>query len=276
MVVGCLQKEQGGYFLFFFSFFLFPLRCSWISSWISFLSSFQLLSFPLRQRNTQAGRPWPFQRKKKRRQRQKEKDQEKRKRKEREREREREDFGFKESRDSRKEREREREEKDKLKKYYSDLNIIIICFSVKNSFSWQSVMWKHVPEIQENCEKKIPIFLVGCKSHVRNEPQKYSREHWKKGDDYAGRKKGTKYDPHPYKKESGEELAQHLKSQGVVGYWEVSSKTLEGFPQFARDGINFFFGKNVDATYEWMDKEREKLEEGEKRRREGGEQCVVS
>ena len=37
---------------------------------------------------------------------------------------------------------------DFLKQQYSDLSIILVCFSVKNAYSWQSVMWKHIPEIR--------------------------------------------------------------------------------------------------------------------------------
>ena len=43
-----------------------------------------------------------------------------------------------------------------------DLSLIILCYSVKSSRTRQSILFKHLPEIQE-LASTVPVMLVGCK-----------------------------------------------------------------------------------------------------------------
>ncbi|NXJ85715.1 RHOF protein, partial [Trogon melanurus] len=51
---------------------------------------------------------------------------------------------------------------------YSDANVVLICFDVTNSNSYDNVLTKWYPEVNHFC-KGVPVLLVGCKTDLRRE-----------------------------------------------------------------------------------------------------------
>ncbi|NWH44123.1 RHOD protein, partial [Fregata magnificens] len=62
---------------------------------------------------------------------------------------------------------------------YSGANVVIICFDVTNTNSYDNILVKWYPEVNHFC-KGVPVLLVGCKTDLRQDqavPQKPQERH---------------------------------------------------------------------------------------------------
>jgi Ras family protein A len=93
---------------------------------------------------------------------------------------------------------------------YPGTDIVLICFSVDNPCSAQSVINIWGPEIRSYCHR-CPIILVACKKDLRTDPQTIAELN----------KQGKK----PVTSHMGRQIATQIKANAYI---ECSSKTGEG------------------------------------------------
>jgi len=98
---------------------------------------------------------------------------------------------------------------------YTDANIVIICFSIDNSLSYNNVKDKWVPEVHHYC-RNVPIILVGTKVDLRDDTS------------HAGKLIGP---------DNGQRLAYEV---AATKYVEVSAKT--------RQNVNYVMEECVRAA----------------------------
>uniref|UniRef100_A0A8C3UG33 Rho-related GTP-binding protein RhoD n=1 Tax=Catharus ustulatus TaxID=91951 RepID=A0A8C3UG33_CATUS len=53
---------------------------------------------------------------------------------------------------------------------YSDANVVLICFDVTDSNSFDNILTKWYPEVNHFC-KGVPVLLVGCKTDLRQDQE---------------------------------------------------------------------------------------------------------
>ncbi|NXR46070.1 RHOD protein, partial [Hippolais icterina] len=53
---------------------------------------------------------------------------------------------------------------------YSDANVVLICFDVTDSNSFDNILTKWYPEVNHFC-KGVPVLLVGCKMDLRQDQE---------------------------------------------------------------------------------------------------------
>ncbi|KAI8507334.1 ras-like GTP-binding protein Rho1 [Branchiostoma floridae x Branchiostoma belcheri] len=89
---------------------------------------------------------------------------------------------------------------------YNDADVIIICFDVSSQASFENVEVRWAPEIRHFC-KGIPIFLIACKSDLRNDRNTLQQLA------YRGQE--------PVSYEQGMALAKRIRARG---YMECSAR----------------------------------------------------
>ena len=108
---------------------------------------------------------------------------------------------------------------------YPDTNVVLMCFSVDNPTSADSIVQKWNPEVRHFCGR-CPVILVACKSDARNDPEVVAKL---KG-------QGLK----PVSSEKGREVAAIIKADG---YMECSAKTREGIQELFAQAARLSFKK---------------------------------
>ncbi|NXE67107.1 RHOF protein, partial [Calcarius ornatus] len=89
---------------------------------------------------------------------------------------------------------------------YSDANVVLMCFDVTDSNSFDNILTKWYPEVNHFC-KGVPVLLVGCKTDLRQD-----REVLQKLKD--GRIE-------PVSRQQGEAMARQVRA---VSYMECSAR----------------------------------------------------
>jgi len=140
-------------------------------------------------------------------------------------------------------------------------SIAVVCFSVldKDRKSRQGVSFKHIPELHEH-SSSIPILLVGTKVNRRV-----------LGMDGIPIMSRSQAD--------GEATAKELQDEGVVGYLEASSETMEGVGQLAKAGVKAVFGMPEEQDFsitEAMSKSRSKDIISKNKKEKVEEMCAIS
>ena len=117
------------------------------------------------------------------------------------------------------------EEYDRLRPLsYANANVFLICFSVVNPVSFETVAAKWYPEIMHFCPD-VPIILVGTKLDLRDDPATLEKLRTK-----------------PITPTQGEEQARKMKA---VKYMECSAKTGQNLKSVFDEAIkSYLFGKN--------------------------------
>ncbi|XP_004713631.1 rho-related GTP-binding protein RhoD [Echinops telfairi] len=93
--------------------------------------------------------------------------------------------------------------------FYSEANVLLLCFDVTNPHSFHNVSERWYPEVSHFC-KEIPIVVVGCKTDLRKDKTMVNKL----------RKK--RLEPVTYHR--GQEMA---RSVGAVTYLECSARLQE-------------------------------------------------
>ncbi|CAH1231960.1 RHOF [Branchiostoma lanceolatum] len=102
---------------------------------------------------------------------------------------------------------RRQEDYDRLRPLsYNDADVIIICFDVSSQASFENVEVRWAPEIRHFC-RGIPIFLIACKSDLRNDRNMLQQLA------YKGQE--------PVSYEQGMALAKRIRARG---YMECSAR----------------------------------------------------
>jgi Ras family protein A len=111
---------------------------------------------------------------------------------------------------------------------YLDAHIILICFSVDNPESFESVEKKWVPEVCHFCPG-VPFLLVGCKTDLRHHRQTIDEL--------------IKDGKRPISKGQGEEMGRRI---GAKAYRECSAKNGEGVTQVFRTTAAIVYPSKVE------------------------------
>lgn len=119
---------------------------------------------------------------------------------------------------------------------YSQADVLIICFSLVNPESLESVENLWVPDINEHCPG-TPFILVGTKSNFRDEFNQFKDEYKSKG-----------WEPIPYEK--GLEMKNKL---GAADYIECSNQTMKN--------INEVFIAAIRAVFDREEKIKQQQEQ---------------
>ena len=111
------------------------------------------------------------------------------------------------------------EEFDRLRPLsYPDTNVVLMCFSVDNPTSAESILQKWNPEVRHFCGR-CPVILVACKSDARNDPDVVSPEQLVKNKQFV-----QKVLAEVSKKLSPAEMEKFLDVKRGNGAWEVEKK----------------------------------------------------
>ncbi|XP_063015503.1 rho-related GTP-binding protein RhoD [Melospiza melodia melodia] len=89
---------------------------------------------------------------------------------------------------------------------YSDANVVLMCFDVTDSNSFDNILTKWYPEVNHFC-KGVPVLLVGCKTDLRQDQEALQKL-----------KDGR---IEPVSRQQGEAMARQVRA---VSYMECSAR----------------------------------------------------